>query len=363
MPKPRVIEIRFPSMGVIRRQAQERAVSAVSYPTPYAVNVRLEDSLTNRLRGGSFTAIDAGDRPSEIIYQDRLLTFSDNLVKMSRAGDHSDYDYSKDVSDVFRATRIQFSEAGEVGEDVVALIPHKDAFLLGFTSSETWIHQGNPFGPRRNVSRDVGIVGADAWCKNHDTVYFLSSHGLYSIGADGGGLTPLSEDRVPEDLTNVDDSDCTLTYNHADRGVYIHLSSGVSWFYDTAREGFWPFDADTTDSYVLIGPLRIGGPNQRGMIQTLHGVMAAGSASVRWRIVPGDTAEEANDNGKAAITAALAGNDFEQYYAASGAWNAGRSHTAWPRVRTAWAVIMLNSSGSWAYESLLLETIPFGRHR
>jgi hypothetical protein len=194
-------------------------------------------------------------------------------------------------------------------------------------------------------------------------VYFLSSSGLYSVGADGSGLKALSENKLPEDLTSVSDSACTLTYNHADRGVYIHKTTGMDWFYDTERDGFWGFDTSTTDSHVLIGPLRIGGPNQFGLVQTLHGVMAASSNTVTWRIVPGDTAEEACDNGKSAITADLAGSAFDEYVDAEGAWDAGRSNTAWPRVRAAWIVLWLSAASSWAYESMLLEAVPFGRHR
>jgi len=360
--KPKIFELRFPSMGVVRRQTHERVARAVAYATPYSVNVRLEDELTTRLRGGSFTAINAGSRPSEILYRDRILTFDSNAITATRMGDHTDTTMSADVSDTMRPKLFQLSEAGETGDDVVALIPHKDSFLLGFTAGETWVQQGDPYeAPLRRVSDEVGIIGEDAWCVAHDTVYFLSSQGLYAVGANGSGLKALSEDKIPEDLTGVDDDDCTLTYNHSDRGVYIHLTSGVSWFYDTERDGFWPFDTDSTDSHLLIGPLRIAGPNQFGLIQTLHGIMAAASGTVVWRIVPGDTAEEACDNGKLAITAALAGNDFDEYHDANGAWDAGRSHTFWPRCRCAWCCVWLSSAATWAHESVILETVPFGR--
>jgi hypothetical protein len=405
-------------MGVIRRNAHERVASAVSYPSPWAVNVRLEDSLDNRMRGGSWAGIATSAVPADVypylvtetsdnivtetgdnitigtqssvvggngrhwtapgsdapssgtadcVYRDRMLRIDDtnsNAIQASRVGDHADWDLSKDVSDTLRATIFQFSESNEIGGDVVAMVPHKDSSLLAFTAGETWVQQGDPLtGARRNVSRDVGIIAARAWCKHHDTIYFLSSHGLYSVGADGSGLKPLSEDKVPEELTGVSDASCELAYNHADRGVYIHRSTGVSWFYDTARDQFWPFDTSETDSHVLIGPLRIGGPNRYGLVQTIHGIMAAGSSTVVWRIVPGDTAEEACDNGKAAITASLASSDFDEYVAAEGAWDAGRSQTGWPRVRAAWAVLWLSSSSDWAYESVLLEAMPWGRFR
>ena len=361
--KPRTLELRFPGMGVIRRFSHERQWSAVDYPTPYAVNVRLEDSLTNRLRGGSFTGITAGAR-TDPVYRDRAITFSGNALTAARQGDSTDTTLSADVSDTARPILFQLSEADETGEDVVAVVPHKDLHLLCFTASETWALTGDPAtGILRRVSDQVGIIGADAWCVNHDTVSFLSSSGLYSVGADGSGLKPLSEDKVPEDMIDVDDDDCTLTYNHADRGVYIHLTSGVSWFYDTARDQFWPFDTDSTDSHLLIGPLRLGGPDSYGMIQQIHGIMAASSDTVAWRIVPGDTAEEACDNGKSAITAALASEDYDEYVSSSGAWEAGRSPIGWPRATSMWVCIWLSSDGDWAFESVHVTVSPFGRWR
>jgi hypothetical protein len=320
--------------------------------------------LTNRLRGGSFTGISAGARPSSITYRDRLLTFSDNAITARRMGNSDDTSLSADVSDTLRPALFQLSEAGQTGENVVALVPHKDAFLLGFTAAETWVLKGDPHtGSLRKVSDEVGIIGADAWCTREDTVYFLSSNGLYAIGADGRDLQAISEDKIPEDLTGVSDSAATLTYRHADRGVYIHTSADIDWFYDTAREGFWPFDTGEADSHVLIGPLRLGSLDWRGLIQTLHGMMAAGSATVNWRIVPGETAEEAAANGKAAITADLADQSYSSYVQGSGTWSAGRSQTAMPRTSAMWACLWLSSSGTWAYEGMTATVIPSGRWR
>lgn len=368
MPR-KTIDIQFPAAGVVRRLGLRTAAGGRGpYPAPWAMNVRLEDSITNRLRGGSFTGISAGSRPSEILYRDRVLTFSGRAITATRMGDHTDTTLSPDVSDIMRPALFQFSEAGEQGGTVVALIPHKDQFLLGFTATETWVQQGDPLtGSRRRVSDQVGIVGADAWCVNHDTVYFLSSAGLYSVGADGSDLKALSEDVVPEDLTSVTDATCTLTYQHSDRGVYIH-KTGTDWFYDTARGGFWPFDTDETDSHVLLGPFQLGQARTAtarsyGRVLNLHGNIAAGSDDVAWRIVTGDTAEEAADNGKAAIVAALAGSSYSSYVSAEGTWSAGRAHVRYPRTRAVWMVLWLHSEGDWAYEMAVLTALTSGSWR
>ncbi len=362
MPR-KMLDIQFPAAGVARRLGLRGGTGGQGpYPAPWAWNVRLEDALTNRLRGGSFTGISAAERVAAL-YRDRAITFSNNGITAARQGKASDTSLSTDVSDTARPILFQLSEAGSVGEDVVAVIPHKDSHLLCFTAEETWVLAGDPAtGALRRVSDQVGIIGADAWCVNHDTVYFLSASGMYSVGADGSGLKALSEEALPEDLTGVSDSDCTLTYQHSDRGVYIH-KTGTDWFYDTARGGFWPFDTDETDSHLLIGPLKLGGVDSLGLTQTLHGMVAAGSDAVQWALVPGDTAEEAAANGKAAIVAALADESYSSYIRASGEWAAGRSSTSMPRVTAMWVCLWLSSAGTWAYEGVTMTAIPAGQWR
>jgi len=363
MPR-KTMNLQFPVAGVVRRTGLYSAARGQgAFPAPWAVNCRLEDSLANRLRGGSFTGISAGTRPSEIRYRDRLLTFSTNAITAARVGTDDNTSLDGDVSDTLRPALFQLSYAGLTGGTVVALIPHKDSFLLGFTAGETWSQQGDPLtGLRLRVSGEIGIIGANAWCMKDDTAYFLSSSGLYSVGADGSGLKALSEDKIPEDLTDVSDSSCTLTYNHADRGVYIHKTN-TDWFYDTARDQFWPFNTSSTDSHVLLGPLQLGRGGMYGRVVNLHGNVAAGSDDVAWRLVAGDTAEEAASNGKTAITAALASEDYSSYVAASGTWSAGRAHMAYPRLRSLWCCLWLHSEGDWAYEAATLTSILSGTWR
>lgn len=359
---PGKIDILFPAAGVIRRSAFGAAGRREPFSTPWSQNVRLEDVLTKRLRGGSFTGISAGARPSAV-YRDRAITFATNVITAARQGDSTDTSLSTDVSDTQRPIIFQLALADVVGGTVVAVIPHKDNFLLAFTATEAWVLAGDPAtGQLRRISDEVGIIGANAWTVAHDTIFFLSSLGLYSVNADGSGVKAVSEDRLPEELSGVSDATCTLTYQHSDRGVYIH-TTGQDWLYDIAREGFWPFDTSTTDSHLLIGPLKLGSTDWQGLVQTLHGMMAENSATVTWRIVPGDTAEEAAANGKLAIEAALAGNDYSSYVRGSGTWTAGRSSTERPRVEAMFACIWLSASSTWAYERCTMRVIQAGKWR
>jgi hypothetical protein len=314
------------------------------------------------MRGGSFVGQAAVAKASPV-YRDRALTTSGRAILSSRQGAHTDVAFSADLSDTMRPIIFQLALADAQGPTVVALVPHKDSYLLAFSASSVWVLAGDPAtGQLRRISDQVGIIGASAWCVAHDTVYFLSSRGLYEVGADGGGLKPVSEDKIPEDLTGVTDAACVLDYNHADRGVYV-TKTGQDWFYDTANDGFWPYTVASTDSHVLLGPFYLGQANSYGRIENLHGTTAAGSADVTWRIVPGDTAETAAANGKAAITADLAGTSYSEYIHAEGTWTAGRSHMAYPRTRAMWVCIWIKSSSTWAYESVSMDVMLSGRWR
>lgn len=363
----RTLDIQFPSRGVVRRVGlRQESESRGPYPTPWSTNVRLEDSITNRLRGGSFVA-QAPLTKGDPVYRDRAITFEGNAITAARQGNPLDTSISADVSDMQRPIVFQLAEADDIGDDVVAVIPHKDAYLLCFTAGETWVLAGDPAtGQRRRVSDQCGIVGPSAWCVAHDTIYFLSSHGLYSVSADGGNFTPISSDSIPEELTGVTDAATVLDYNHADYGVYIHIpTAAVSWFYDSARQGFWPFKRTTTNSHVLLGPFRIGigQLNHYGKALSIQGNIAVGSADVTWRIVPGRTAEEAARNGKLAIQASLGSTSFSSYVHSTGVWTAGRSHQSYPRTRAMFVCLWLHSVGTWGYEAASIVATLSGRWR
>jgi len=198
-----------------------------------------------------------------------------------------------------------------------------------------------------------------------DRVFFLSSRGLYAVQASGEGLQPISENAIPEELTGVDDEGTVLAYSHADRGVYIHIpSANVSWFFDTERQNFWPFTLDRTSSHLLTGPFKIGDVDGEGIVSAMRGVIASGSDTVHWRIVAGDTAEDAATKGKAAIETFLSfpGSEasYSQHVKYSGSWNAGRSWTSRPRVRAVWVCLWLHSDGEWAFEKSSIQIATAG---
>lgn len=292
---------------------------------------------------------------AECIYRDRFVRANGVVIYASRMSEYRDWSLSSDVSDVMRPFVMQLGEAGEIGKEVIALIPHKDSYLLAFTSGSMWVIQGDPAfdGAMRNISREVGIVGPKAWTRDHlDRYYFLSPHGLYVVSANGDGLQAISEDVIPEELTGVENPDTVLAYDHETRGVYIHIPGEVGWLFDTERQGFWSFKIGYDGSHIAIGPLLLGNGSSYGRLFQLHGITANGSVDVTWRVLVADTAEQVCVNAKTAMDLLIADEDSElSNVHSTGVWTAGINHRSFPRSRGQYMILLLSAlSGDWAWE-------------
>lgn len=380
-------EIVFPN-GVGRRRSFRQEVGKRElYACPWSLNCRTWD-FTGRLRGGSWTPVAATttvgvvhsggyvvaspgstapgtSSNADCIYRDRFVRPVSQAIWASRQGTYTDWKMSADLSDVGRPFVIQLSEAGELGGNVTALIPHKDAYLLAATSGSLWSVQGDPTaeGRLQNISRDVGIVGPRAWCRDHlDRYYFLSSRGLYTVSASGDGLTALSEDAIPEQLTGVTDVDTVLEYDHSTRGVRTYIpTASVNWLFETEQQAFWPFKVGV-GSYVAIGPVQLNNGETYGRLLRLHGITASNSADVTWRVLVADTAEQVSVYAKAAIEALAAGGTPSNVQS-SGTWTAGVNHRDYPRARGLFMILLLSSSGTWGWEGAVCVMEPSGKWR
>jgi hypothetical protein len=410
-------EVVFPS-GVGRGLGfRQEAGRRDRYLAPWSLNVRLED-FSGRMRGGSFTPSAAAgvatsrnrylvdgsgntvtdsdgnqivvgvevsathsaesvfadpgpnappSHPAQCIYRGRFIRPSGGLIYGSRIRDYTDWGLGADISDPGRPFVIQLGEAGEIGEDVVALVPHKDGYMLAATASTLWVVSGDPTagGGLRNISRDVGMVGARAWCRDHlDRYFFLSSHGLYTVSPSGEGLQALSEPVIPEHLSGVADSNTVLEYDHETRGVYIHIpTAGVSWMFDTEQGSFWPIKVGYPGSHVAMGPIMLGNGSTYGRLLQLHGITAKGSVPVVWRVLIADTAEQVAENAKLAIETLAAGNIPANVHS-TGTWSSGVNHRSYPRARGKYMILLLSAgSGNWAYEGANAVVEPSGAWR
>ncbi len=355
-------------------------------------------------------ATTAGTQPAGCtfgaIYRDRLiLSGEDNAIYASRLGKYTDWNFGVDQSDTLRAVAFQLSLSNEIGAKPTAMIPHKDSYLICATERSLWVVRGDPVtGELSRISENVGIVSSRAWCRADDTIVFLAKDGLYRINADGSNLTQLSPQSVPDELRNVNTSttQVSIGYDYDRLAFYVFLRTNAGndthWIYEQQTEAFWPIvlpsnfsprfvcrhegelllagsdgfvrkiggttdDGTNIQSHVLIGPIRLGELDRYGLVNVLHGILGNGSGQVNWRLVTGESADIAADNGKAAIQAFQAGNSYASYVKASGSWTGSRSLSARPRVRGMWVCIWLQSTATWGLEGITMEVGATGNWR
>ena len=340
------------------------------------------------------------------VYRDRLvISGEDNAVYSSKMGDYSNWDYGRDVSDGSRAIVWQLALASDVGKKPTAIIAHKDSSLLIASNKSLWVLRGDPAnGQLQRVSDDVGIISSKAWCKSGDTVFFLSHCGVYKVGADGSGLEMVSENSLPVELKDINTSTTTVMMEFEQERKIIHLflkTSGgndTHWIYELQTSAWWAVrfqnshspvavckhkgevilaggdghvrqiggnddDGTAIDSHVVIGAMRLGSVDKAGIANMIHGVLGTGSGTVTWRLVVGESAEQASDNAKLAIEAFQAGGDYSGYVKHTDTWTAGRSLAQYPRVRSLWCCVWLQSSDRWAFEGATMQLKESGRDR
>lgn len=100
----------------------------------------------------------------------------------TRAGDPLDMLMSQ--SDVGTATSSQTSKAGIVGDELVALIPYKDYYLIFGLLNEMWVLRSDPEagGVFTNIARKTGIFSSKSFCwDDKNNLYFAGTDGIYGI--------------------------------------------------------------------------------------------------------------------------------------------------------------------------------------
>ena len=342
------------------------------------------------------------------IYRNRLVLggapIAPHVWYMSRQGTLTDWDYAASADDAQRAVAGTNTDTGSIEAPLTALIPFSDDYLIYACDTQLWILRGDPAyqGGIDNLSKSVGIVDKQAWCRGPaGELVLLSRDGLYGL-APGGGAYPqqISRERLPRELLDFDNTMYTiqLEYDPRERGVHVYLTPQQTkgqyhWFFDWQTKSFWPAklagvheptalryhtsqsaedsamllgcrdgyirryrfsherdDGTAIASHVFLGPLRIASDHNDGVLNELIAALAKGSGAVAWALHVGDTAEAA----------------FHAAAFSSGFWSReGLNYKARPRARGQAAFLKLsnNANRAWTLERLTAVMEERGRQR
>lgn len=368
----------------------------------------IADTLTNLTAGTDLGQVPTSC-PCIAVWRDRLVLagglYSPNIWYMSRQGDPTDWDYGADDTDVQRAVAGNTALAGQVGEPIVAVVPHTDDYLVFGCRTSLWVLRGDPAygGTINQLSQEIGIVGRGAWCRGPNAeLVFLSRDGLYMLGPGADSFPEsISREKLPQELRDVDPEMHTamLAYDTQNRGVHIFVSGFLlrnryHYFFHWETKSFWPVslydshepfsllaynaadassaavilgcydgyirrfrlsmpndDGQSFTSYVTYGPIRLGNSDYRdGQVRELSATLGAESGSVTWGLYAGDGHETAVRDTTANAT---------------GTWDRqSLNKKNRPRVRGASALLKVTGDGlPWTMERLTMVRTEMGTLR
>lgn len=324
---------------------------------------------------------------------------------MGRQGDWTDFNYGGTIGDAKRAIAGSLADAGVPGDIPTAAAAGGDDYLVVWCRTSTWAIFGDPAytGQIRNIDRTVGCVGLNAWCSGPgNTLYWLAHSGLYMMGNGVSVPTPLSGQKIPRELLEVDASlySVSLAYDQSENRVYIFISdagsnrTGRHWCFDVKTASFWPLsfpaanqptaarwytsdipqdsalilgcrdgylrrfdrycdtdDGNSFDSYVTYGPIQAGSGMQQGRVDAIIADVALNSRDVTWQLRVGANPEAA----------------FRATYSNSGTWEEGMNHKNRPRKRGGGFCLKVgrfaSGTAGWAMERITVLRTVLGMRR
>ncbi len=340
-------------------------------------------------------------------------------VFMSATGDATNWLYTDKTSGGAWANT--GSEAGKIGQIVVAAINHnRDVSLIGSPRS-TYAIVGNPRGGGYTtpLSANIGPLMNNSWCKGIDasgsnSTYMMTYDGLYILPAGSlGEPQQISRKKIPNDLIGVDPTlsgeRCCIGYDSRWPGLHISVDyasgSDVNYYYHIATDSWWPMElpitphlyptfpkaqtaarsailpissggsvrqydeakaqsaidplSETFDSYVFI-VIPLADPGSEGVLHSISAALAKDSEDCNGEIYVGDSYEEAYTK----ALAPLSSPDFTLSawtYAANQYWN----YTQHPRVRGNAAILKVKDVADqrWLLEQILVRTKAAGFRR
>jgi hypothetical protein len=222
------------------------------------------------------------------------------------------------------------AEAGQAGDIIITAIPYSNDYLIFACANSLQYVVGNPAegGTMLDLDSKAGILGMWSFCwDNKDNLYILTTAGLQRIAKGFSPPDNLTERSYPDFIDDLAyDSSLhriTMEYDRKNHGIMIAkttLADGTSsnWWYDLRTEGLIPdsygdsgcgifsmfhyeavdpdyntllfgcndgyirfsdpdsksdIKADDTsqaiDSYITFGPIKLGGENQEGEINSV----------------------------------------------------------------------------------------------
>jgi hypothetical protein len=170
----------------------------------------------------------------------------------SRAQDPNDWDYFPATITDTDPVAGNTNQTGKLEDIVTALMPYLDDVMFFGGDHTLWKLSGDPAdanGRFDNVSRQIGVMGPEAWTYDATgNLFFMGQNGLYKVAQGGTQLEQVGRGKLDDTFSQLDFSAnrVRLLYDREWRGVHIFItptsepSTGSSnYFWDERTKSFW----------------------------------------------------------------------------------------------------------------------------
>lgn len=362
--------------------------------------------------GGGTAPVDCG---LVWVHQGRLaLAGNGHQVFMSATGDATNWDYT--ITATGGAWANTGSEAGKIGQNVVAAINHnRDVSIVGSLRSMYGI-VGNPRGGgyTTTISQSIGPLMNNAWCKGIDasganSTFLMTYDGLYILPSGSlGEPHQLSRKKIPNELIGIDPTvgdRCCIGYDSRWPAIHIavdyNTGSDVNFVYHVPTDSWWEWSLPITphlfptfpkaqtaarsailpigsagsvrqydysaaqgggnesfDSYIFI-VVPLADPGSVAVLHSIYAALAKDSEDCTCEIYVGDSYEQAYDKALAGSSPDFTLDDWE--------YSSAQYLNSWqhPRVRGNTAILRIvdSSDRRWMVEQIVARSLQVAGRR
>ena len=187
-----------------------------------------------------------GEMPEDVdiveLYQGQVVLASskNNIFYMSAPNNPFKFAYYDEAGGFASA----LGYTGKLGQNITAVIPFSDDYLILGTATQTWMFRGSPSSGATldSVSNSIGVFNNECWTMDGaGTLYFMNANGIYSFT--GNSLNSLTADVFPRF-----NSEFTVA-----AGYYLSMA------YDKYNNGIMISSTGTSDHKTLFFSLYTGG--------------------------------------------------------------------------------------------------------
>lgn len=199
---------------------------------------------------------------------------------MSAVGEPLDWDYAPATTSATMAVAGNNSDAGELGDVIIACAPYSDDLMLMGGDHTLWIMRGDPAagGVIDNISYQTGICSpkAFAWSPEGE-LYFVGAGQLWRMAAGGTQPESISQKRLDKTFQEIDLAvyRVELIWDRQRQGLHIFLipnaepaadAAPTHIYWDRRTDGFWKDEYPEAMGPTAVHTFDADDPNDRALL-------------------------------------------------------------------------------------------------